>query len=101
MCDICGDVSHRGDLTSPDRRKALLGGAGLVAAAPFLTGLAASAQTQNPGASAGSGPWRVRAYGNKSASGPFEAIEIPRRALRPNDVLIDIMYCAICHSDIH
>ncbi|WP_429459817.1 NAD(P)-dependent alcohol dehydrogenase [Paraburkholderia sp. JPY465] len=28
-------------------------------------------------------------------------IEIPRRALRPNDVLIDIMYCAICHSDIH
>nr|WP_281357543.1 NAD(P)-dependent alcohol dehydrogenase [Stenotrophomonas bentonitica] len=24
-----------------------------------------------------------------------------RRALRPNDVFIDVLYCGICHSDIH
>lgn len=26
---------------------------------------------------------------------------IERRELRPDDVLIDIKYCGICHSDIH
>jgi alcohol dehydrogenase (NADP+) len=32
---------------------------------------------------------------------PFVAAEIKRRALGPTDVLIDIAYCGICHSDIH
>jgi alcohol dehydrogenase (NADP+) len=29
------------------------------------------------------------------------AMEIERRAVGPNDVLLDILYCGICHSDIH
>lgn len=101
MCDKGGDLDHREELASPGRRRALIGGASLAAAAPFLADLSGSAEAQEFSSLAGSGPWRVRAYGNKSASGPFEAIEISRRTLRPNDVLIDIMYCAICHSDIH
>ncbi|WP_445514572.1 NAD(P)-dependent alcohol dehydrogenase [Stenotrophomonas sp. 3(2025)] len=28
-------------------------------------------------------------------------VAIERRALRPNDVLLDVMYCGVCHSDIH
>lgn len=32
---------------------------------------------------------------------PFKATEIERRDLEPKDVLIEIMYCGICHSDIH
>ncbi len=28
-------------------------------------------------------------------------IELPRLALRPNDLISDIIYCATCHSDIH
>ncbi|MBY9079323.1 NAD(P)-dependent alcohol dehydrogenase [Paenibacillus sp. HN-1] len=36
-----------------------------------------------------------------SAKAPFEQATIERRALRPDDVLIDIQYCGICHSDIH
>ncbi|WP_349999176.1 NAD(P)-dependent alcohol dehydrogenase [Stenotrophomonas lacuserhaii] len=28
-------------------------------------------------------------------------MQIQRRALRPHDVLIDVLYCGICHSDIH
>lgn len=101
MCDRCGNLDRHEELASPSRRRALVGSASLAAAAPFLVGLTESAQAQDTGNSAESGPYRVRAYGNKSANGPFEAIEIPRRALRPNDVLVDIMYCAICHSDIH
>ncbi|WP_179032559.1 NAD(P)-dependent alcohol dehydrogenase [Paenibacillus kribbensis] len=36
-----------------------------------------------------------------SAKAPFEKTTIERRELRPNDILIDIKYCGICHSDIH
>jgi alcohol dehydrogenase (NADP+) len=36
-----------------------------------------------------------------NAKAPFEQTTIERRDLRPDDVLIDIKYCGICHSDIH
>lgn len=36
-----------------------------------------------------------------SAKKPFEQTTIERRELRPHDILIDIKYCGICHSDIH
>ncbi|WP_336788713.1 NAD(P)-dependent alcohol dehydrogenase [Paenibacillus sp. MMO-177] len=36
-----------------------------------------------------------------SAKAPFEKTTIERRALRPDDVLIDIKFSGICHSDIH
>ncbi|WP_438492586.1 NAD(P)-dependent alcohol dehydrogenase [Paenibacillus sp. IHBB 3054] len=36
-----------------------------------------------------------------SAKAPFEKTTIERRELRPNDILIDIQFCGICHSDIH
>ncbi|WP_353853729.1 NAD(P)-dependent alcohol dehydrogenase [Bacillus sp. Bos-x628] len=35
------------------------------------------------------------------AKANFERTTIERRALRPHDILIDIHYCGICHSDIH
>jgi uncharacterized zinc-type alcohol dehydrogenase-like protein len=36
-----------------------------------------------------------------SAKAPFEQTTIERRELRPHDILIDIKYSGICHSDIH
>ncbi len=36
-----------------------------------------------------------------SAKAKFEQTTIERRELKPNDVLIDIKYSGICHSDIH
>ncbi|MFC5471209.1 NAD(P)-dependent alcohol dehydrogenase [Cohnella suwonensis] len=36
-----------------------------------------------------------------SAKAPFEKSTIERRELRSDDVLIDIKFCGICHSDIH
>ncbi|KJD44062.1 NAD(P)-dependent alcohol dehydrogenase [Paenibacillus terrae] len=35
------------------------------------------------------------------ANAPFEKTMIERRDLRSNDVMIDIQFCGICHSDIH
>jgi uncharacterized zinc-type alcohol dehydrogenase-like protein len=41
------------------------------------------------------------AFGAPSASEPLVPLRIERRELGPGDVLIDIKFCGICHSDIH
>jgi uncharacterized zinc-type alcohol dehydrogenase-like protein len=43
----------------------------------------------------------VNAYGATSASEPLTPMTIDRRDVGANDVLIEIEYCGICHSDIH
>ncbi|MDQ0202209.1 NAD(P)-dependent alcohol dehydrogenase [Neobacillus ginsengisoli] len=43
----------------------------------------------------------TRALSVPSTKAPFEKTTIERRELRPDDVLIDIKYSGICHSDIH
>ncbi|ANZ23873.1 alcohol dehydrogenase [Rhodococcus sp. WB1] len=44
---------------------------------------------------------RVHAYAASSASAPLASTVIERRDVGPNDVLIEIKYAGICHSDIH
>lgn len=41
------------------------------------------------------------AYGVENATSPVAPMSIERREPSQHDVLIDIMYCGICHSDIH
>ncbi|MFC8047423.1 NAD(P)-dependent alcohol dehydrogenase [Nocardia sp. NPDC057353] len=41
------------------------------------------------------------AYAMSDPAGPFEKVTIERRELGPHDVLIDVKYAGICHSDIH
>ncbi|MGY4103842.1 NAD(P)-dependent alcohol dehydrogenase [Nocardia sp. R16R-3T] len=41
------------------------------------------------------------AYALSEPDGHFEKLAIERRALGPRDVLIDVKYAGICHSDIH
>jgi uncharacterized zinc-type alcohol dehydrogenase-like protein len=43
----------------------------------------------------------VAAYAAPSATAPLERVTIERRDVGPRDVLIDIAYAGICHSDIH
>ncbi|PPF35316.1 MULTISPECIES: NAD(P)-dependent alcohol dehydrogenase [unclassified Pseudoclavibacter] len=43
----------------------------------------------------------AKAYAAPSATEPLESITIERRDVGANDVLIDIAYSGICHSDIH
>lgn len=43
----------------------------------------------------------TKAYAAQSATSPLAPFEINRRPIGPHDVLFDIIYCGICHSDIH
>jgi uncharacterized zinc-type alcohol dehydrogenase-like protein len=43
----------------------------------------------------------TRAYAAQTATTPLTPFEFHRRALKNSDVLIDILYSGICHSDIH
>src|SRR5689334_22979631 len=43
----------------------------------------------------------TRAYAAHSAKAPLAPFSLERREPRAHDVLIDILYCGICHSDIH
>ncbi|MGW2562509.1 NAD(P)-dependent alcohol dehydrogenase [Streptomyces sp. NPDC001514] len=43
----------------------------------------------------------VPAYAAPAAGAPLERTTVPRRAVGDHDVLIDIKYAGICHSDIH
>jgi len=44
---------------------------------------------------------RTPAYAAATAGAPLVPFTIERRAPGPHDVLIDILYCGVCHSDIH
>lgn len=43
----------------------------------------------------------VSAYAAPSPKAPLEKTTVPRRVPGAHDVLIDIRYSGICHSDIH
>ncbi|MBD5020006.1 alcohol dehydrogenase, partial [Xanthomonas citri pv. citri] len=44
---------------------------------------------------------QTRVLSVSHAKAKFEQTTIERRGLRPHDVLIDIKFSGICHSDIH
>lgn len=44
---------------------------------------------------------RIKAYAAVSEGEPMQEIMIQRRDLRVNDVEFDVLYCGICHSDLH
>nr|WP_222619629.1 NAD(P)-dependent alcohol dehydrogenase [Pontibacter sp. KCTC 32443] len=43
----------------------------------------------------------VRAFGTEAATAPLDQLNIKRRIPKPHDVEIDILYCGVCHSDLH
>lgn len=43
----------------------------------------------------------VKAFGNPAAEAPLEQLNIKRRNPTPHDVEIEILYCGVCHSDLH
>ncbi|MBB3226463.1 putative zinc-type alcohol dehydrogenase-like protein [Luteibacter sp. Sphag1AF] len=40
-------------------------------------------------------------YAAQSTTSPLAPFTFERRALRANDVAMDILYCGVCHSDLH
>lgn len=45
--------------------------------------------------------FKAKAYSAASATSPLASTQIPRRDPTDRDVQIEILYCGICHSDLH
>ncbi|HEY6384324.1 MAG TPA: alcohol dehydrogenase catalytic domain-containing protein [Candidatus Acidoferrum sp.] len=45
--------------------------------------------------------YKAKAYSAASAASPLASATIPRRDPAENDVQIEILFCGICHSDLH
>ena len=43
----------------------------------------------------------TKAYAAPAANIPLEPFQLERRAPGPHDVQIDILFCGVCHSDLH
>jgi uncharacterized zinc-type alcohol dehydrogenase-like protein len=43
----------------------------------------------------------AKAYGAQSRTSPLAPLTIARRSPGPSDVQIEILYCGVCHSDLH
>src|SRR6185312_6075103 len=43
----------------------------------------------------------VKAYGTTSVTQPLGGMSVKRRKVQPHDVELEILYCGICHSDLH
>jgi uncharacterized zinc-type alcohol dehydrogenase-like protein len=44
---------------------------------------------------------KIQAWGAPAAGKPLTSMTIERREPGPQDVVIDILFCGVCHSDIH
>jgi uncharacterized zinc-type alcohol dehydrogenase-like protein len=45
--------------------------------------------------------YQAKAYSAAGATAPLASTSIPRRDLTAHDVQIEILFCGICHSDLH
>jgi uncharacterized zinc-type alcohol dehydrogenase-like protein len=53
------------------------------------------------GAQAAGTTYEARAYGAASADSGFAPVTIRRRDPLPQDVQLDVLFCGVCHSDVH
>ena len=45
--------------------------------------------------------YKTHGYAAKDANSPLAPFDIERRDLRENDVQIEVLFCGVCHSDLH
>ena len=45
--------------------------------------------------------YKTKAYSAAGATSPLASTTIPRREPTPHDVQLEILFCGICHSDLH
>ena len=45
--------------------------------------------------------YQTYGYAAQDAGSPLASFEFQRRDLREHDVRIDVLYCGVCHSDLH
>jgi alcohol dehydrogenase (NADP+) len=44
---------------------------------------------------------KTNGYAAQSADAPLAPFSFERRELRPNDVAMEVLYCGVCHTDLH
>lgn len=67
----------------------------------LMNGTTSTIAPQQEQLAASSKAHSVKAYAAPSASSALAVTSIQRRAPRPQDVEIQILYCGVCHSDLH
>ena len=45
--------------------------------------------------------YNTKAYSAASPTSPLASTKIPRRDTTEHDVQVEILFCGICHSDLH
>lgn len=100
MCEMCNNPTHKHEVEMPDRRTFLIGGAAMAAAAAAAPLQSAVAQTEQASFNLNELD-NVTAYAAQDSSLNFDKMTIKRRKPLDDDIVIDIHYASICHSDIH
>lgn len=44
---------------------------------------------------------KTKAFGTASPEAALQQMQIERRTVTPKDIEIEILYCGVCHSDLH
>lgn len=44
---------------------------------------------------------KIKAFGAEAPEAPLKQLNIQRREVTPTDVELEILYCGVCHSDLH
>lgn len=107
MCEKCQSKHHVAGMENhshvdTERRKIILAGGAVTAAAALSPFVSFSSQAQTDTQSAlFSKPRDTQAWAKSGPDSNFKQIIIPRRGLGPKDIAMDILYAGICHSDIH
>jgi uncharacterized zinc-type alcohol dehydrogenase-like protein len=60
-----------------------------------------SETTKSTSAEAAAKSYEAKAYAASGASSGLAPATIRRRAPRPQDVQLDVLFCGVCHSDLH
>jgi alcohol dehydrogenase (NADP+) len=67
----------------------------------FISYRTESVMTITQVSSESSGQYKAKAYAAANAKSPLDPVTIPRRDPGGHDVQIEILFCGICHSDLH
>lgn len=101
MCDSCRD--HDAEISSGllNRRTFLAAGAGSSVAAGLFLAPGVYAQEKTAAADGGKARIPARGVAMFEAKGKFQPHAFTRRPVGDDDILIEILYSGICHSDVH
>jgi alcohol dehydrogenase (NADP+) len=102
MCRHCSNPHHMAEESVSSRRSFMIGGAtGLAATSLASMSMMGSAQAQEVTVPGLTGPFETRAFGTTGPNAPVGPMTIRRRQLGGDDVLVEVLYAGICHTDVH